>query len=250
MRYKTLHAFGDSFVQGDQDDFLHDLQPGVVPNHNMNFLERVEYLRNNVSFASIIAKRLGYDYKNYAERGSGSYPQIDKLWNNLIDNTIIDGDIVLFGITTISRDRSSAHKFEESISSSYAERIADRTMLLTGAFKQLHEADYFYILSVLSQIETTFNIKIIKFNLFDNPLDDSKNHIHKLFNFNNFVGNGLIGNTLVDILNDTWGSNNRYPYHTALSIPDKFQHLYTVKKHPSINGHLKIAEWFLKNTNI
>jgi hypothetical protein len=250
MRNKTLHAFGDSFVQGDQDDFLHDLQPRVAPTHSMNFLERVDYLRNNVSFASKIAKRLGYDYKNYAERGSGSYPQIDKLWNGLMDGIIVKGDVILFGITTISRDRSSTHKFEESISQSCAERIADRSMLLTGAFKQLHEADYFYILSILSQIETTFNVKIIKFNLFDNPLDDSKSHIRDLFKFNNFVGTGLIGNTLVDILNNTWGSKNRYPYHTALNIPAEFRHLYTVKKHPSVDGHLKIAEWFLKNINI
>ena len=249
MRNKTLHAFGDSFVQGDQDDFLHDRHPGVTPDHNMNFLERVEYLRNNVSFASIIARQLGYDYKNSAERGSGSYPQIDKMWSNLMDGTIQESDVVLFGLTTISRDRSYAYKFEESVSPGFAERIADRAMLTTSDFRQLWEADYFYILSILSHIETTFNVKIIKFNLFDNPLDKSKRIIRHRFKFN-ILGEEFIGNTLIDILNDSWGSNNQYPYHTALAIPQGYEHLYTVNKHPSIAGHKKIAEWFLKNVRL
>jgi hypothetical protein len=246
---KTLHAFGDSFVLGDQDDFIHDKIPGVVITHKMNFPERVEYLRKNVSFASLVAKKLDYNYNNYAERGSGSYPQLDKMWSKLMDGTIKENDIILFGITTICRDRSSAHKFEESVNPSFAERIADRIMLTTSDFRELWEADYFYILSILTTLENSFNVKIIKFNLFNNPLDISKDEVKQRFNFD-ILGRNFNGNTLIDILNDTWGSNNKHPYHTELDVPLGYEHLYTIKKHPSIKGHKKIAEWFLSNIQL
>ena len=104
----TLHAFGDSFIVGDQDDFLH--------NHNMTYDERVEYLKNNVSFVSILAKHYGYSLKNQSERGSGNFPQLDRLWLNLTNGVIKEGDIVLFGLTTFIRDRFQLINFEHSTS--------------------------------------------------------------------------------------------------------------------------------------
>ena len=74
-----LHAFGDSFVSGDQDDFIHDHHPSHPPTHNMEYHERDQYLKYNVSFISLVAKQLNFDFENYSDRGSGNIPQLDRL---------------------------------------------------------------------------------------------------------------------------------------------------------------------------
>ena len=89
-----IHAFGDSFVVGDQDDFVHDHPAGVVPDHNMGYDDRLEFLKYEVSFAAIIAKNYNQQMKNYAVRGSGNLPQIDRLFNELVAGTIAPDDII------------------------------------------------------------------------------------------------------------------------------------------------------------
>jgi hypothetical protein len=249
---RKIHAFGDSFVQGDQDDFYHDYPWEEVeypkPDHGMNYPDRINYLRYNISFVSIIASTLNLDYINYAEGGSGNYPQLDKLWSGLISGKIDEGDIVMFGITTPVRDRISCINFEQAISNSRGEVIAARDLLKSHNIQQLVEIDYYYILSLLERMAIQFRVKIICFNLFDNPIGLSNNRqIYMTFDL---LGKEFIGNTLIDILNDTWGSDNMYPYHTQLSIPTGYEKLYTRKKHPSVKGHQKIAEWFLTNVKI
>ena len=56
----TLHAFGDSFIVGDQDDFLHEVPDAP---HQMDWDERLEYLKTQVSFVSILADHYGYKLK-------------------------------------------------------------------------------------------------------------------------------------------------------------------------------------------
>ena len=84
-----LHAFGDSFVVGDQDE---------------KDDKNKEYLKYNVSFVSIIAKHFGIELVNYSESGSGNFSQLDKLFLNLKYGTIQKNDVVLFGMTSTSRD--------------------------------------------------------------------------------------------------------------------------------------------------
>lgn len=242
----TLHAFGDSFIVGDQDDFLHNV-PGAA--HGMPWEERVEYLKTQVSFVSILARHYGYELINYAERGSGNYPQIDRLWSNLINGTIKDGDVVLFGITTTIRDRFMLHEVDRCTSDKVGPFMVDRTLVAKDSNRQrLLELDYFYILSLLNQLSKKFNIKIIKFNLFDNSLDHATPRITDVCQVDDFVGWATPGNTLIDILNDSWGHGVFYTFaHEEIKIPSGLEYLYTVKKHPSIEGHKKIATWWIQH---
>ena len=241
-----LHAFGDSFIVGDQDDFLHE-----VPNatHGMLWDERLAYLKTQISFVAILAQHYGYDLKNYAERGSGNYPQIDRLWLNLINGNIAEGDIVLFGITTTIRDRFMLHEVDRCTSDRVGPFMVEQTLIAKHSDRQrLLELDYFYILSLLDQLSQKFKIKIIKFNLFDNSLDHATSRTTDVCQVDDFVGWATPGNTLVDILNDSWGQGVFYTFaHEEIKIPKGHEHLYTIKKHPSIEGHKKIANWWILN---
>ena len=242
----TLHAFGDSFIVGDQDDFLHEVP---TASHGMQWNERLEYLKTQVSFVSILARHYGYDLKNYAERGTGNYPQIDRLWANLINGNIKDGDLVLFGITTTIRDRFLLHEVDRCVNEHTVPFMIDKSLLSKHTDRQrLLELDYFYILSLLDQLSKKFNVRIIKFNLFDNSLDHATPSITDLCRVDDFIGWATPGNTLVDILNDSWGQGVFYTFaHEEIKIPKGLEYLYTVKKHPSIDGHKKIANWWIDN---
>jgi hypothetical protein len=242
----TLHAFGDSFVVGDQDDFLGQV-PGAT--HGMPWYERLEYLKTQVSFVSILARHYGYHLQNHAERGSGNYPQIDRVWLNLINGNIKPGDIVLFGITTTIRDRFLLHEVDRCTNDSQGPFMIDRKLIAKDSERQrLLELDYFYILSLLDQLSRKFGVRIVKFNLFDNSLDHANSRITDLCQVDDFVGWATPGNTLIDILNDSWGQGVFYTFaHEEIKIPRGFEYLYTAKKHPSIAGHQKIADWWIRN---
>jgi hypothetical protein len=225
-----IHAFGDSFVVGDQDDYINDknTDPESAPTHNMSEATRTEYLKYNVSFAALIAKQLDTKLKNHAVRGTGNFPQLDLLFDQLNNKEITSNDVVLFGITTGIRDRAGLldyNNLHKSLSVLHLGNWAE--------IDAIPKTDQFYVLSILSQLSLMFNVRIIKFNLFTRALD---------YKFDDY----LTG-TLVDILNDTYAQGITHPYHDQLKIPAGYQELYTYKKHPSIAGHKKIAHWFLDN---
>ena len=232
---KTLHAFGDSFVLGDQDDF--DKYP-------VQYQYRIDELKNKVSFASILARHYNLNYVNYADRGSGNYPQLDKLFLALTENKIQENDIVIFGLTTFVRDRFVLTEFNKATASNFGPSLVDKQSI-TQDISKVIDMDFYYINSVLNQLARKFNVKIIKFNLFDDLISSSANY--RLSEFVDFIGYDVKGNTLIDILNDTWGKGIDHPYHDQLKVPKGYESLYTIKKHPSELGHKKIAEWWIKN---
>jgi hypothetical protein len=237
----TLHAFGDSFILGDQDDFLH---------HVMAYAERVEYLKNNVSFVSILAKHYGYFLKNHSERGSGNFPQLDRLWLNLTNRVIKKGDIVLFGLTTFIRDRFQLINFEHSTSDTkHGPTLIERDLVTKNIhMEKIMEIDFYYLTTSLNRLSEQFDIPIIKFNLFDNALYQTTEETKNLCKVKDFLGYDFNSNTLIDILNDTWGENNVNPHsHTDLKIKKEHESLYTNYRHPSIEGHKKIANWWITN---
>jgi hypothetical protein len=215
----------------------------------MEWEERLHYLKYEVSFVAILAKHYGYNLKNYAERGSGNYPQLDRLWANLVNGTIKSGDIVLFGITTTIRDRFVLGDFEKSTSGRWGPCLVDRELLSKSVDRQrLLELDFYYLVTLLDRLEDQFNIKIIKFNLFDNSLDHATTDIRDLCWVKNFVGYDHRGNTLIDILNDTWGAGIAHSFvHHDAPVKPEHEYLYTVNRHPSIEGHKKIANWWILN---
>lgn len=235
-----IHAFGDSFVVGDQDDFLHETEEA---GHDMQFNERLHYLMYNVSFAALIAKELNEEFTNHAIRGSGNYPQIDILMQKILDGTITKKDTVLFGITTLVRDRQQLLAFENVTSYGRGPCMIDRE-LIPNKIEDIALLDHFYILSILENISAIYDVKIIKFYLFDNARI-SKNTVD--FIPSNFVGFSESGTTLIDILNDTWDTGDKVGYHDCIDIPPGYEDMYTKYKHPSIKGHKKIANWFLTN---
>jgi len=240
---KTIHAFGDSFTVGDQEDF----------DQYKDFGERLEYVRYNISYISHVAKELRLNLVNHAERGSGNFPQIDKLYLGLISGDIKSTDVVFFGLSTSCRDRSSCIELPKSTSDSWGESVVDRNLLLSGDFQTISELDYFYALSVIDQLRKKFNIRIVVMQAFDHCLDQ-KPALKYLFKFEDFIGCDLINSTFIDILNDTWGRKDlkllRGQNHVTLEVPDGYEHLYTKDRHPSIVGHKKIAQWILDNIKL
>jgi hypothetical protein len=220
-----LHAFGDSFVVGDQDE---------------KDDKNKEYLKYNVSFVSIIAKHFGIELVNYSESGSGNFSQLDKLFLNLKYGTIQKNDVVLFGMTSTSRDRTDVIRHYPN--SSF--RISALSVDNPDIFNLLMEMDEFYILSILENLGRLHDVKIIKFNAFTRPFTTTKLST-KLFT--NYLNDG----NLMDILDDTWGVNvNHLESHGDMVVMNQYKHLYTPHKHPSVIGHEKIARWFIDNVDI
>jgi hypothetical protein len=233
-----FHAFGDSFVVGDLDDF---------DQHPTKYSSRLEYLKYNVSFASLVAKELGMEFHNYAERGSGNYPQLDRLLINITDGKIRKSDYVFFGITTVVRDRVVLTDFKKAMDFGYGPCMADRETLIDNQ-QSIVELDYFYIISILEKVKSQFDLNIKAMHLFDNPLSYSEKTFFDLFKSDLIISCGdKTGTSLVDILNDAWCTDQKHPYHTRLNIPSGYEKFYTKHKHPSIEGHKKIADWILKN---
>jgi hypothetical protein len=66
----------------------------------------------------------------------------------------------------------------------------------------------------------------------------------EIFKFSNFIGLGIQGNTLIDVLTDNWGKfNHRISDHSKWTPPKKFRHLFTAKSHPNAEGHKIISQW-------
>ena len=241
---KRILAFGDSFVFGDQDDF----GPGdcnydpKYHTHGMSDFEREIYLKNHVSFVALLAKELNCSLVNSAQRGSGNYPQLDHLLEFIEEKKLDSGDVILFGITTTARDRIDQPN--PPLPPSY-HRIFNKEFAVKGYVDRF---DLFYILSTLDVISKMYNVPIIKFNLFDNPLCDPLKNIN--FKFDNYLGWDLKANTLINILNDDWGTDIGRPvFHTDIQPKPDYEKFYTWNRHPSELGHRKIANWFLENIN-
>lgn len=187
-----IHAFGDSFVMGDQDDFLEETKWIDQPTHGMAHYDRVQYLRHNVSFASHIACRLNAELINYAVGGCGNQMQIDYLYNETLAGNISADDIVLFGFTTSWRGRVLIRPA--------AERAGLLINLGDNSFndEELICRDCLYAHVLTSKLQQQYQFKLIAFNLFHNVTDSSEFYKHLL-------GYQYPTNTLIDILNDTWG---------------------------------------------
>jgi len=240
---KRILAFGDSFVFGDLDDF----GPGdcnynpEFHTHGMSNWDREVYVKNNVSFVALLAKEFGCNLENMAQRGSGNYQQLDSLLEFIEEKSIQSGDVILFGITSTIRDRID----QPNPPLPNRHSIFNKHIAVKG---YVNRFDLFYILSTLDVISRTYNVPILKFNIFDNAVYDPLKNIK--FNFDNYLGQGLKANTLINILNNDWGQDIARPvFHTAIKPKADYEKYYTWNRHPSELGHQKIADWFLKNIN-
>jgi hypothetical protein len=227
-----IWAYGDSFVAGDQD----------IPGRVDAILENMEYNRYNVSFASVLANKLNSELINRAISGCSNFVQLDKLWLDCID--ISPDDLVLFGITTPMRDRFMIpHVAPEFLRKTRGPGLINRSLLTDHPDTRICVIDTFYTLSVIEKIEKLYNLNIIKFNLFHNPLQDVLAEDLKKFNFDKFIGLNTPGNTLLDVLTDNWGNPiPRISDHSKWK-PEVNSHLFTQNSHPNIEGHKKIAQW-------
>jgi hypothetical protein len=234
---QRILAFGDSFIVGDLDDFGPDdvnYNPKFPPTHGMRYEERLEYLKYNISFVSIIAQRLNKELLNFASRGSSNFNQLDQLIFFISSGNLKPDDIIMFGITTTYRDRFSLQPMVKNT--------------------PLHPTtlDLIYVLSVLDSISKKYEVPIIKFNLFDNPLIELPISFNFDFSFKNYLGWDLKANTLSDIINDTWGDSitKKYSFHTQMKIKEGYEQFWTWNRHPSVEGHKKLANWFLNNVDL
>lgn len=240
---RKLLAFGDSFVLGDLDDFgPKDLNYNskFPPTHGMGYYERVKFLKENVSFASFIAKNYNLDYENFAERGLGNFVQLDELLLAAKNGKIKEGDVILFGISISTRDRISV-----LAPNALFGIISPSLSTNPDNFNTIEQFDFFWILSVLESVRKRYKVTIIAFNLFYNPLFKIPEPLN--FDFDFFIGRGIDNNTIVDVLNDTYGTppNKKHVYHIHMSIPDHAAQFYTWNKHPSELGHIKIKNWLI-----
>jgi hypothetical protein len=232
IKQMKLWAYGDSFVAGDQD----------IPDRIDAILENMEYNRYNVSFASVLAKKLNVTLTNRAISGCSNFVQLDQLW--LDCTNMSSDDLILFGITTPLRDRFMIpHLAPEFLRKTRGPGLINRSLLHDHPDTRICTIDTFYTFSVLEKLEKMYNLNIVKFNLFHDPLQDASEEDIKKFNFNNYIGLATPGNTLLDILTDNWGNGvPRISDHSNWK-PEVNSHLFTRKSHPNIEGHKKIAEW-------
>ena len=239
-----IWVYGDSFVAGDQD----------IPGRVDAVPENMEYNRYNVSFASHLAKKLNVELVNRGISGCSNFVQLDKL---LLDApTIAFDDIVLFGLTTAWRDRFMIpHEYPNFVKDTRGPSILNRELINEKyRVSKIPTMDLFYVLSVIEKIESSFDITVVKFNLFHDTIAESTPTDKNLFKFDKFIGLGTPGNTLLDVLTNNWGNPiARISDHSKWTPPTEYAHLFTKKSHPNIEGHKKIAEWLeaeLKKMNI
>jgi len=226
-----IWAYGDSFVAGDQD-ILGRID--AIP-------ANMEYNRYNVSFASILSKELNVELTNRAISGCSNFVQLDQLFMD--SENISPGDLVLFGFSSPWRDRWSIPTYgPDFLKSTKGPSLVDRTLIKSETHR-VGIVDFFYTLSVLTRLQATYNFKVVAFNSFHNVLKNASNEDIVKFNFDNFVGIKEPGNTLLNVLSDTWGDNDGIDDHTVWIPPLGLEYLFTKQKHPSIEGHKKIAKW-------
>ena len=229
-----LWTYGDSFVAGDQDIL------GRVD----AIEEYTKYNRYNVSFASHLANALNVELINRGISGCSNFVQLDKLF--LDAPSIKEDDIVLFGLTTAWRDRVTIpYTCPEYLKDTRGPALLHRELISKKHnLEKTATIDLFYVLSVIEKIEKIFNIKVVKFNLFHDSIAESLEEDKEFFKFDNFIGLGVNGNTILDVLTDNWGNKiSRISDHSKWKPPAEYKHLFTQKSHPNIEGHKKIAVW-------
>ena len=229
-----LWTYGDSFVAGDQD----------IPGRIDAIEEYTTYNRYNVSFASHLARKLDVELINRGISGCSNFVQLDKLF--LDASSIKKDDIVLFGLTTAWRDRVTIpYTCPEYLKDTRGPALLHRELVSEKYnLEKTATIDLFYVLSVIEKIEKIFNIKVVKFNLFHDSIAESLEEDKNFFKFDNFIGLGFDGNTVLDVLTDNWGNKiSRISDHSKWKPPVEYKHLFTQKSHPNIEGHKKIAVW-------
>jgi len=229
-----LWTYGDSFVAGDQD----------IPGRIDAIEEYTKYNRYNVSFASHLARKLDLELINRGISGCSNFVQLDKLF--LDAPSIKKDDIVLFGLTTAWRDRVTIpYTCPEYLKDTRGPALLHRELVSKKYnLEKTATIDLFYVLSVIEKIEKIFNIRVVKFNLFHDSIAESLEEDKNFFKFDYFIGLGLDGNTILDVLTDNWGNKiSRISDHSKWKPPVEYKHLFTQKSHPNIEGHKKIAVW-------
>ena len=229
-----IWVYGDSFVAGDQD----------IPGRVDAIEEYTKYNRYNVSFASHLANALNVELINRGISGCSNFVQLDKLF--LDAPSIKEDDIVLFGLTTAWRDRVTIpYTCPEYLKDTRGPALLHRELISKKHnLEKTATIDLFYVLSVIEKIEKIFNIKVVKFNLFHDSIAESLEEDKEFFKFDNFIGLGVNGNTILDVLTDNWGNKiSRISDHSKWKPPAEYKHLFTQKSHPNIEGHKKIAVW-------
>jgi hypothetical protein len=230
---RKLWAYGDSFIAGDQDlKGIDNADPNVI-----------HYNRYNVSFVAHLAKKLDRDPINRAVPGCGNYPQLDLLMLDV--KNIHKEDTVIFSFTTLWRDRFMLPIKYNIFDNNSAPAFLDQS--LNEDQKNIPIVDFFYINSILKNVELTYGFKIIKFFAFHDSNQDEHSIQFKKFDFERFIGLNQTGNTLLDVLTDNWGNPvPRISDHSKWIPPKEYQKYFTSKAHPSIEGHKKIADWLYK----
>jgi hypothetical protein len=230
---KKIWAYGDSFVAGDQD----------IPGRVDAIEENSNYNRYNISFVSHLAKKLEVELTNRAISGCSNFVQLDRLWMDAPD--IKNTDIVIFGLTTSWRDRFTLpHTCKEYFLDTRGPSILDRG--LASNPHKIPLVDLFYVLSSIEKIEKVYNLKVVKLNLFHDTILEASEAEKKIFDFENFIGLGVSGNTLMEVLTENWGNSKKIIDHSKWSPSKEHRHLFTRFSHPSIEGHKLIADWLEK----
>jgi len=226
-----IYAYGDSFVAGDQD----------IPERVDAIPENMEYNRYNVSFASVLAKELGVELINRGISGCSNFVQLDQLF--IDSEQISSNDLVLFGFSSPWRDRWTIPTYgPDFLKPTKGPALVDRNLIKSKTHR-VGVVDFFYTLSVIKQLQEIYKFRVVAFNSFHNVLKDASVKDLEKFNFDNFVGIKDSGNTLLNVLSNTWGENDGIDDHTVWTPPVGLEYLFTRNKHPSIEGHKKIAHW-------
>lgn len=214
-----IWAYGDSFTAGDQD----------VPQSHSNYLEISKKEKYEISYVAQLAKLFASELENKAKPGSGNFPQLDLLIQDL--SNIEDEDLVIFGITTSTRDRGNIITRGDNplLSPSWGHSTIHPDIELN----RIWENDQLITISVLDKIAEMGKFKLIYFYVFHKTIED----------YDYCSNNLLFKETLVDVLTDFKFVGYGNPGHKYDMIPEEYKKYFTEKYHPSPEGHIKFAKW-------
>ena len=245
---QKLFAFGDQYVYG----FIEPEKPFTDTNKR--------YKKN---YVNTLCNFLNIDYTNFASTFQTNQKQLHILYEKLFDNTIKNNDIVFFGIQSCLRS-----PFFTDYDPEYP---------LQENWIDLYINEYINTLIILNKLCNDFNVKLIAYNICEDPISKYNNEDReRTFKDNNPYQSYIeqirpelfIPFTIIDIVIDNFDVNNQHMTHPILSKtlePDEekrkqqFLNVYDNKsdlyfqpnKNLNQNGHDKVSlfliEYFQNN---
>ena len=216
----SLFVFGDSFTYGMKESETH-------------YEERHEG-RLKHCFVNLIGKHYNLNVENYSQPGTSNHIQTAELFKNLITKKIKSNDVILFGITSPSRnpevlDYRGNHYIDRYLFSYF------------NTLMQINNYSEYFLRNIL--VIKLFEDPVVRHHIAATPKQYSQKDIFDYIK--NLKPTYFIPFTTVDILLDNFKELPNHLHHENLKLDSNYKRYFQPKGHPSEQGHIKIAEYII-----